>query len=124
MKMSFFNHLIDSVTLCEGVPAVGVRAGGLVDIIEDGITGFLVPDEDDMHEFYQRVRELIDDKSLRVRMGQNARRSALTWSWEVASEHLRTVQYSKAINFHFSRNLHDKNYAQDLCQTVSDQSYN
>lgn len=48
--------------LASGVPAIGVAAGGLVDIIEDGNTGYLVENNDNMEEFVQRVKELIQNK--------------------------------------------------------------
>jgi glycosyltransferase involved in cell wall biosynthesis len=55
----------------EVVP-IGSRHGGIPDIIDDGVTGFLVP-EGDATALADRLRELIADAGLRARMGAAAR---------------------------------------------------
>jgi glycosyltransferase involved in cell wall biosynthesis len=64
-----------------GRPVVGTRAGGIPEVIEDGVTGFLVPPRD--HQAMADVIvKLLKDEALRVRMGNaglslaNARFSA------------------------------------------------
>ncbi len=79
-----------------GIPVVGVAAGGVVDIIEPGITGFLAENNDDMIEFSSRVKELVDDADLRTKMGNNALKWAQRWSWESATSVLRNIQYQQA----------------------------
>lgn len=53
-------------------PVVASRLGGIVDIIEDGVSGLLVPagDEDSLAAAMQR---LVDDESLRSNLGNAAR---------------------------------------------------
>lgn len=59
----------------EVVP-IGSRHGGIPDIIDDGGTGYLVG-ERDIDALAQRLTTLIDDPSLRRRMGQAARAKML-----------------------------------------------
>jgi glycosyltransferase involved in cell wall biosynthesis len=55
-----------------GVPVVASRNGGLVEIIEDGKTGFLFPPEHP-EQGLARLRELCADPELRHRLGKQAR---------------------------------------------------
>ena len=81
---------------------VGVAAGGVVDLVESGVTGFLAkPDNlEDMEEFTGYVTLLLEDKDKRLEMGQAARRWAEGWSWEAATSKLRNIQYRRAIATH------------------------
>ena len=76
---------------------VGVAAGGLLDIIEDEKTGFLVPNSDDVAEFSARTRQLVQDADLRRRIGTQGRDYAQLWSWESATAVLRNIQYPQTI---------------------------
>jgi glycosyltransferase involved in cell wall biosynthesis len=55
-----------------GLPVVASRRGGLPEIVEDGVTGFLV-EAGQPAELAARVRMLFDDEPLRQLMGQQAR---------------------------------------------------
>ncbi|MBX6323114.1 MAG: glycosyltransferase family 4 protein [Rhodospirillaceae bacterium] len=59
-----------------GLPAVAGAAGGVPAIVQDGMTGLLVPPESD-EAFADAVRRLIADTDGRARMGEAARRKAL-----------------------------------------------
>lgn len=87
-------------SMASGVPVVSVAAGGLIDIVDEGSTGYLVSNTDDMGEFSQRTGQLIADVQTRQRMGVNCRRYAEGWSWEAATRKLRNEQYAKAIENH------------------------
>lgn len=89
--------------LASGVPVVGVAAGGLIDIIEDGNIGYLVDNNDEMEEFSRKVKELAENPSLRRNMSINAVNWATKWNWETATSKLRNIQYRKAIALHRSR---------------------
>lgn len=56
-----------------GIPTVGSRHGGIVEIINDGVTGFLVK-ERDVAGLTDRLVRLQQDASMRKTMGQAARR--------------------------------------------------
>lgn len=55
-----------------GLPVIGSRAGGTVELIQDGITGFLY-ELDDISELSNKMSLLINDSTLRKRMGDCAR---------------------------------------------------
>lgn len=56
----------------QGVPLLGTRHGGIPEVIEDGITGFLV-NERDVAGLSNRLSALMGDAELRRRMGLSAR---------------------------------------------------
>jgi len=58
-----------------GLPAVVTDVVGSRDIIEDGVTGFVCRTDE---EITARVQLLIDDQSLRIRMGNAAKERAIT----------------------------------------------
>lgn len=89
--------------MASGIPVVGVAAGGLVDIIQDGKTGYLVSNSEDMVEFSARTKQLIADREKRIEFGSNARAWSMLWSWETATSKLRNIQYRTAINLHKAR---------------------
>ncbi len=62
-----------------GVPVVASSVGGLVDLVDDGITGRLVPPGDPI-ALREAVATLIDDPNLRSQMGAAARKRAEVYS--------------------------------------------
>lgn len=109
--------------LASGKPAVAVAAGGLVDIIEDGETGYLAEDKDDMFEFTAKVKDLIENPDMRHRMADNARRWALNWNWERATSKLRNVQYQRAIAIHAARHNHNRKHVDSIVQSIFEHHY-
>ena len=89
--------LVAIEAMASGIPVVGVAAGGLVDIIQSDINGFLVDNDDGMIEFTERSTQLIRDVELRTRLGANARKWAEGLSWEAATSKLRNIQYRSVI---------------------------
>ncbi len=59
-----------------GLPAIGTRTGGIVDVIEEGRSGLLVPPEDH-RALADALRELSADEQRRQVMGAAARQVAL-----------------------------------------------
>jgi glycosyltransferase involved in cell wall biosynthesis/O-antigen/teichoic acid export membrane protein len=78
-------------------PSVALGVGGLPESIEDGKTGFLANDPQELGE---RARELVEDGELRERMGRAARERALEFSWDRTAaktlDVLQEVSESKA----------------------------
>ena len=69
--------------MAAGKPVVASRAGGLSDIVEDGVTGFLV-EPGNAAELADRIARLIADPVLRVKMGRAGRqRAERRFSWDV-----------------------------------------
>ncbi len=85
--------------LASGVPVVAPRAGGPIDVVDDGVAGFLYRPGDgvDLAAYVARLR---DDRLLRRRMGLAARRSVRDRSWgsvnEALLEHYREVIADRA----------------------------
>ena len=65
--------LIDACAV--GRPIVTTDSIGCKDVVDDGVNGFLVPVKDS-EALAEKLRILIEDKSLRVRMGKAAREKA------------------------------------------------
>jgi glycosyltransferase involved in cell wall biosynthesis len=76
-----------------GLPVVASRAGGLPEVVEDGVTGLLVP-PGDSRALAEAVEELLRRPDLRRRMGAAGRervRAHFTADW-VARETLRVYE--------------------------------
>ena len=84
-------------SMASGVPVVGARAGGIPDIIDDEVNGYLFnPGRHD--ECGMRIRQLLHDKDLCDNMGQAARAEATRWSWRASAAATRNVGYGRAIS--------------------------
>lgn len=64
-----------------GTPVIASEVGGLGFLVQDGETGFTVPD-DDPDQLCRRLALLLDDPELRARMGTRAAQYALDYSWD------------------------------------------
>ena len=58
---------------------IGARAGGIPDIVEDGVNGLLVP-PDEPNALADALVEALSDRALQERLAEGARASASTWS--------------------------------------------
>jgi glycosyltransferase involved in cell wall biosynthesis len=58
-----------------GLPTVGTRVGGIPEVVEDGVTGFLL-NQDDIDGTAARLIQLFGDEALRQRMGSAGRERA------------------------------------------------
>jgi trehalose synthase len=47
--------------------------GGIQDQIEDGQSGLLIPDPEDLDAFASALRQLLEDRELSLSLGRNAR---------------------------------------------------
>jgi D-inositol-3-phosphate glycosyltransferase len=64
-----------------GTPVVASEVGGLGFLVQDGETGFTVPD-DDPEPLRERLALLLGDHNLRARMSASAARYAHDYSWD------------------------------------------
>jgi glycosyltransferase involved in cell wall biosynthesis len=72
--------------MASGTPVVASRVGGLPEVVEDGVTGFLV-EPGDVLELRSRLGEVLADRRLRERLGRNARERVLEkFTWEACAE--------------------------------------
>ncbi len=61
-------------SLASGVPVVSTAVGGVPEVIEDGVSGFLV-DSREAGKIAEKVVELLRNRDLRERMGREGRRA-------------------------------------------------
>lgn len=61
--------------MAAGLPIIASRVGGLVEVVDEGFSGLLVPN--DPEAVSQALRAVADDRSLVHRFGENARRRYL-----------------------------------------------
>ncbi len=72
-----------------GRPVVATAVGGLLDAVEDGVTGLLVAPRDPA-ALRAAIERLLEDADLRDRLGRAARdRARSEWSWEAAVSGIR-----------------------------------
>ncbi len=68
------SHAIATLeAMATGLPVITTPVGGVPDVVVDGETGYLVA-PDDIRALAERLRRLIQDRELRLRMGASARR--------------------------------------------------
>jgi glycosyltransferase involved in cell wall biosynthesis len=72
--------------MASGTPVVASRLGGVPEVVEHGVTGFLV-EPGDVSELRARVAEILGDRRLADRLGRNARERVLeTFTWDACAE--------------------------------------
>lgn len=64
--------LVAVEALLAGIPVVASRVGGLSEVVEDGVTGLLVP-SDDPEALASALRELEGDSVLRAELAERGR---------------------------------------------------
>lgn len=72
-----------------GCPCVGVATGGVGEAVINGVTGLLTP-EGDLRGFAGSIARLLEDASLRRRMGEAGRQHAAAFDWERSARALLT----------------------------------
>ncbi len=72
-----------------GVPQVAGASGGAAEAVDDGVTGIVVDDPDNVDEVAKAFEHLLDDDAVRRSMGAAARvRAEAEFSYEVLAEKL------------------------------------
>jgi glycosyltransferase involved in cell wall biosynthesis len=74
--------------MAAGCPVVAARSGGIPDIVEDGVNGFLF-DPTDENGAIAATRRLFANPEERETLRRNARREAERWGWAAATYQLR-----------------------------------
>lgn len=82
-------------SMATGTPVVASQVGGLVYLIQDGVTGFHVP-EGDSDKLRERLVSMLDDPEMLGEMSSNAEEYAQNYSWENISEQVLAL-YSAVI---------------------------
>ncbi len=64
-----------------GLPTIVSACAGVAELMTDGLDGLLLEDPNDPRELAVHLRTLLEDKSIRERMGTRARETAECYSW-------------------------------------------
>lgn len=73
-----------------GTPVIASKVGGLAFTVQDGQTGFLVPDRDP-ELLAAKIRSLLDDDDLRRRLGRQAEQWADRFGWPAIADQILGV---------------------------------
>lgn len=68
--------MVAAEALACGLPVIATRGSSLPEVVDDGVTGLLCP-QDDVSAFVRAVRHLADNAALTVSMGRAARAASL-----------------------------------------------
>ncbi len=92
LKDSMPNVLLEAAS-CQ-LPIISTNVGGIPEIIEDGETGFLI-DANNSEELTNKIRILRNNKELRQKLGNNARKFIITnFSYEIVIQKLIKIYNS------------------------------
>jgi D-inositol-3-phosphate glycosyltransferase len=108
--------LVAVESMASGTPVIASNVGGLSFTVLDGETGYLV-EEENHFMLAERVHTLLKNPELRDKLGEQAARHALRYSWETIADQLSHVysdemgsrksrlQRAHASSLHFAANL-------------------
>ena len=83
--------------MAAGLPIVATSTGGIKDLIEDGVNGYLVP-ERDVEALARAIERLCREDKLRLRMGQENQRRAKAFDWsQIATQVTQTYVRAGAV---------------------------
>ena len=82
---TFGNVVLEA--LASGNPVIAAREGGPVDIVSDGINGYLVPPKD-KRQFVDKIKKLINNPEITREMAKSAHESVKSESWDDLCNHL------------------------------------
>lgn len=82
--------LVAAEAQASGTPVVAAAVGGLRTVVEDGISGVLVPDHEPA-TWARVLSDLLGDDERRERLAAGARRSAARFGWEAAARQMLDV---------------------------------
>lgn len=93
--------LVAAEAQATGTPVVAACVGGLRTVVEDGISGVLVPDHEP-ESWALALKSLLDDDELRAHLSAGARESAARFGWDRAADEILDV-YEQARKHHVTR---------------------
>jgi spore coat protein SA len=82
-----------------GLPIIATRMGGIPEVVQDGVNGLLLEQQDDLIELAEKIIRLLGDPDLRKTLGQQGRDwVAATFSWEKIATTLEAF-YDEVMTF-------------------------
>jgi phosphatidylinositol alpha-1,6-mannosyltransferase len=78
--------------MAHGVPVIGVRTGGVAEVIRDGETGFVLDSCDDLESLTDSLVRLVENEALRARLGEKAREwTHRHFNWPAAADAVKAI---------------------------------
>ena len=71
--------------LASGLPVVASRSGGIVQLIKDGINGFLC-DEKNVEQMISCINSMIDDEKIYYQFAENSNKSIRNYDYSITGE--------------------------------------
>eukprot|EP00534_Pseudo-nitzschia_fraudulenta_P004724 CAMPEP_0201132472 /NCGR_PEP_ID=MMETSP0850-20130426/45882_1 /ASSEMBLY_ACC=CAM_ASM_000622 /TAXON_ID=183588 /ORGANISM="Pseudo-nitzschia fraudulenta, Strain WWA7" /LENGTH=230 /DNA_ID=CAMNT_0047402819 /DNA_START=599 /DNA_END=1291 /DNA_ORIENTATION=+ len=105
-------------SMASGVPCLAARAGGPIDLIENGSTGYLVP-TGDVVAFVDRLEEIREDPDLHRKLSVRGREETERWSWHASMDEIREQAYPECIENFRSRRISQRVYRWLVGSTTS-----
>jgi D-inositol-3-phosphate glycosyltransferase len=93
--------LVAAEAQASGTPVVAAAVGGLRTVVQDGVSGVLVPDHEPV-SWALALKCLLDDDELRAHLATGARASASRFGWDRAADEILAV-YERARKYHATR---------------------
>ncbi|WP_445192670.1 glycosyltransferase family 4 protein [Sphingomonas sp. Tas61C01] len=76
---------VTTEAMAAGVPVVAARATGAVDLIDEGVNGYLV-DPTDVAGYADAIQRIVADPALRRRLGEAGHAKAASYRWDTANQ--------------------------------------
>lgn len=73
-----------------GLPVVSTNIGGIADLVKDGETGLLVPDDDDA-AMAQAIQSLVENPALAEKLSRQGREQVKGFSWQIVQPQWETI---------------------------------
>lgn len=104
--------------MASGTPVVGANAGGIPDIVKDGVNGYLV-DPANTEQFAAKLSHILDRPDVRAEMTAAALASARGRSWRVATQTVVASYNQAALRSHLRRGSRLPQELRDLVNTTT-----
>jgi len=73
--------------MASGIPSVVSQSGGNIEMVRDGIDGFLISQADEKKNFLEKIDKILGDEFLKATLGENARKRAENdFSWKMVAQ--------------------------------------
>ena len=74
-----------------GLPVIATDAGGVAEVVVDGVTGLLLPAAEVAERLPAAIVSLLEDRERAQRLGAAGRKRALSLSWDAVAQHYLAV---------------------------------
>ncbi|RLB12058.1 MAG: hypothetical protein DRG39_02890 [Deltaproteobacteria bacterium] len=85
----FGNVILEA--MASGLPVIVSRLAGASELIQDGKNGILINDPTNIEEIANKIKLLLNNRQLRSFLGENARKTAENYSWDIIAEKTLSV---------------------------------